>query len=455
MDRLTHPFTPEEVMAYLDGELSAERASAAAAHLELCSECRAVAAGLRGVSSQLAAWQVETAPDGFSESAVRAAALPRPAGAPRPQEKDTRRVISRSFLMWGTAFAVATALLLAVSIPTLNRSSHLAQEAQRAPRVFTPPALPPPASAPLPVLPVTPSGMRATKRSNPEPSQRLAGVQRDRAESKEPANSLNQAYERQLDVSKDANTAAKAAPASRAAANEPMIIRRASLALLTKEFDSARAAMENLVRAHQGYFGQLDVATPPNAGRALTATVRVPAAQLDPVLVELRKLGHVEQESQSADDVTRQYVDLSARLSNARETEKRLVDILRERTGKVSDVLEVEQQISSVRQQIEQMDAQRKNMDNMVQFASVDLRITEEYKQSLETPAPSLGTRIHNAAVEGFLGAAEMVVGLLLFLLNAGPTLLLLASVLAWPAWRGARWLRRHFRLEAATSQSA
>ncbi len=234
-----------------------------------------------------------------------------------------------------------------------------------------------------------------------------------------------------------------------------MIIRRASLAVLTKEFDAARASLENLVRAHQGYFGQLNVATPANAGRSLSATVRVPAAQLDPVLAELRKLGRVEAENQNADDVTGQYVDLTARLSNARETEKRLVEILRERTGKVSDVLEVEQQISSVRQQIEQMDAERKTMENQVQFASIELRITEEYKQSLDTPAPSLGTRLHNAAVDGFLGAADLVIGLLLFLLNAGPTIALLAAILAWPLWRAARWLRKRFHTVIPSSQTA
>jgi len=171
----------------------------------------------------------------------------------------------------------------------------------------------------------------------------------------------------------------------------------------------------------------------------------VPAAQLDAVLVELRKLGRVENENQSADDVTREFADLTARLANARETEKRLVEIQRERTGKVSDILQVEQQISRTRQQIEQMDAERKTMENQVRYASVDLRVIEEYKQSLETPAPSLGTRINNAAVDGFRGAADLVLGLLLWLLSAGPTLLVLGAFVAWPAWWLVRRLRRRF----------
>src|ERR1700757_798559 len=99
-----------------------------------------------------------------------------------------------------------------------------------------------------------------------------------------------------------------------------MVIRRASMALLTKEFDSARTALENLVKAHQGYFGELNAASPADAGRSLTATLRVPATELDAVLVNRRKPGTVQQETETADDITSQYVDLTARLGNARET---------------------------------------------------------------------------------------------------------------------------------------
>jgi hypothetical protein len=474
MDRTAHPLTPEEVMAYLDGELSPERATAAAAHLEHCAECRATAADLRSVSRQLAAWQVETAPEALAENAVRAAAaarrepkLDRPARA--TERKDKVTLVPRGLLVWGGAFAAAAVLVALAALPTLRRSAtytavnrvEIPAEGQktapqsppavRAPEVLDTISSPPPASrtqAPRPR-----AGIAVNSLPPPAPVPQTAN---------EPAATAMMMKDRDAKMkSLDEYAARRAAGAQAMAAagpssTSPMIIHRASLALLTKEFDSARAAMENLVRAHQGYLGQLDIAAPPNAGRSLTATLRVPAAQLDSVLAELRKLGRVEQENQAADDVTGQYVDLTARLANARETEKRLVEILRERTGKVGDVLDVEREFSGVRQQIEQMDAQRKTMENQVQYASVDLRITEEYKQSLETPAPALGTRLHNAAVDGFLGAADLVIGLLLFLLNAGPTLLLLAAMLAWPMWFAVRWLRRRYRLpEAPASQTA
>jgi hypothetical protein len=414
MEPTTHPFDREEVMAYLDGELAPERAAAAAAHLEQCVECRALVASLRSLSRQLPQWEVEMIPARVEQKVLRAAEQPEstPIAPPRVEAPAPGRRAIR-WLLWGAAFSAAALFLIAISVPNLMRSRMAVEQWVEMPKGRT--------TTELPTAPMSPA-----------PRQRDQMLDGQAAAESRSANAMRM-------------TGKVAAAETKPAEQGPMIIRRASLALLTKEFDAARAALENLVKAHQGYFGELNVAAPAAAGRSLTATVRVPAGQLDSVLVELRKLGRVEQENQSADDVTRQYVDLTARLANARETEKRLVEILRERTGKVSDVLSVEREIARTREQIEQMDAERKTLESQVQYASIDLRITEEYKQSLETPAPSLGTRLNNAAVSGLRDAADLIVGLILWLLGAVPTLLVLAAILAWPAVKLVRWIRRRF----------
>jgi hypothetical protein len=61
-----HPIEQEELMAYLDGELSADQATEALSHLELCPECQTLAADFRGVSQELLAWEVESPEVGIS-----------------------------------------------------------------------------------------------------------------------------------------------------------------------------------------------------------------------------------------------------------------------------------------------------------------------------------------------------------------------------------------------------
>ena len=165
------------------------------------------------------------------------------------------------------------------------------------------------------------------------------------------------------------------------------------------------------------------------SGRTLSATLRLPADQMDSALAEIRRIGVVQQETQNSSDVTSEYVDLQARISNSRNTEQRLVNLLRERTGKLSDVVDAERELSRVRQEIEQMEAQQKNLYNKVQYATVQVQVSEEYHAKIDSTVPSPGTRIRNAAIEGYRIAAESVLGFALFSLRVAPALLLWAAL--------------------------
>ncbi len=143
-------------------------------------------------------------------------------------------------------------------------------------------------------------------------------------------------------------------------ATGPMILRTAQVTVVTQDLDKARAGMDKIVQKYSGYVGDLTASSPSDGPRKLTATLRVPAAQLDSALAELKTLGRVASESQSGQDVTAQYIDLEARLSNSRNTEQRLIELLRQRTGKLSDVLEVETELSRVREEIERMEGERR-----------------------------------------------------------------------------------------------
>jgi hypothetical protein len=220
-----------------------------------------------------------------------------------------------------------------------------------------------------------------------------------------------------------------------------MIARTVSLSIIARDFDSSRAALDAIVARHNGYSANLAANTPQGAARTLQASLRIPAPQLPAALVEIKALGRAEAENQNGEEVTQQHADLVARLKNSRETEQRLQAILTQRTGKISDVLEVEQEIARVRGEIEQMEAEQKNIEHRVDFATIDLKLSEEYKAKLDSPAPAISTLIHNAAVNGYRNVADTLLSIILFFAEYGPVLafwLLLFSIPAWLVWR--RW---------------
>jgi hypothetical protein len=219
----------------------------------------------------------------------------------------------------------------------------------------------------------------------------------------------------------------------------PMIARTVSLVITVKDFAAARASLDAILARHQGYSAQLTVNTPENSPRSFQASLRIPAPELSATLTELRALGRVQNESQSGEEVTQQHTDLLARLKNSRETEQRLQAILQQRTGKVEEVLQVEEEIERVRGEIEGMEAEQKTLEHRVDFASVDLQLTEEYKAQFNSPDTSASTRMHNAFVAGLGNASNTLLGIVLFFEEYGPVLLIWIVILGVPAflvWR-------------------
>jgi Domain of unknown function (DUF4349) len=221
---------------------------------------------------------------------------------------------------------------------------------------------------------------------------------------------------------------------------QPLIARTAEMELLVKNLADGRTAVETVINRHHGYLAELHVEGD-NVGRNLVATVRVPAEEFAAALQEFKSVGQVEKESQSAEDVSQPYMDLSARLHNAQETETRLQEVLQHRTGKMSDILEVEQEISRVRGEIEGMQAELRGLNRRISFSSIALTVREQYSAQFAGATPSLN-QFRNATVNGLREAWLSLLGIILFLMGYGPALLLWAAILFFPA----RFLFRKLR---------
>lgn len=466
-------------MALLDGELSPERAQAVSVHTECCSSCQQTFASLLHSASSLSSWTVGPVPhlrldtrSNPTKGGSLSGSLTRPA---------TMRVLG-----WATAIA-AGVVLLAISVPNLLRSRMAANEASSVGslRTINTAAVTYaekyghyPRS--LKELGPSPTGQASENGAGLIDSALAEGQKAGYRFSYEPAPGSGYAVDAQ--PLRDGDTGARRfstdqtglisannvplddqfqtemaqqgkapvaasrefdklktytrpGPAEREIQLGPMIARTVSLTILVKDFDANRKALDAILVRYNGYAANLTVSTPQGAARSLEASLRIPAPQLPAALAELKALGHVENENQNGEEVTQQHADLVARLKNSRATEERLQAILTQRTGKISDVLEVEQEIARVRGEIEQMEAEQKNLEHRVDFATIDLKLSEEYKAKLESTTPSFSTQFHNALVSGYRNVADTLVALILFFAEYGPILLFWIALLGTPSW--------------------
>ncbi len=408
MTSVNHPVEQEEVMAYLDGELSPQMGAAVEAHLEQCVQCGVLAEDLRQVSLHLLAWESESAPATLSQAVTECATRERWAEKLNQPDSAIPALQLSHIPRWilFPAGGLAVVLLVIFATMPMNLERRAVGLADRFEEWIAPEVqMAVPRSSPTQPRPPVPQ-----VEAEPSLRTRIAG------------GGAEGHGEKRVEYGRIATGA--------------MIIRTASLVVVTKDFEATRGELERLAQVQGAYFAQLNVVGGRDSGRTLTAVVRVPSEKLTALLAELKRLGRVEQESQAGEEITQQYVDLGARLTNARNTEKRLIEVLQQRTGKVKDVLDVELEIARVREVIEQMEAQRKSYDNRVRFATVDLSLREDYKAPVVGAPPSTGTLLHNAMVEGYRAAVGSAINLAWFALRVVPVLLLWTAILWWPARR-------------------
>lgn len=401
MPTAIHSFSQEEMMAYLDGELSPVRALAAAEHLEQCRDCQRLAADFRNISQRLEDWKIEPIKS-----------LP-----PRSLKEEKNGC---SFFWKHRLTLSASVMAILIFSAAVFRQFNSVTSFKETARM----------SAPSQDARWSRAQMSYSANRETTLPQRTRGVVggtglRDDGQ-----------------ASNFLGPAPLQSPFEGAIPTSPMIVRTAQLIITSKNFDQSRAEVESIARAHQGYISELQLNAPSGSARTLTVTLRAPAPQLPGVLRDLRLLGSVLEESQSGEDVTARYVDLNARLANLRTTEQRLLQILRERTGRLADVLQVEESVDRTRGEIESAEAEQKLFSTQIEFATVKFKISEEYKAQLETPEASFSTRLRNAAVAGYRNVVDFVMAIFEFLLSAGPVLLLIAASCFFPA----RWLWRRYQ---------
>jgi hypothetical protein len=497
MNTTTHPFAPEEIMAFVDGELPADRAPILSAHLNECAECTKLATNARDLARQVSSWQVEVVPERLSAPATAAATgkftkgdLPMGAALKLDRSPAFRLTLKVASVIAGVV------IIFAISVPNLLRSRMAANEASAVGSLRTlntaavtyfesyghyplmlrnfgapPGGIPNEEGAGLIDDVLARGGPKSgyvfTYRRTPFVGGDGRGGYTIKADSTEQGTtgirhfSTDQTgaiFAEGIDLGgsslsaklgeRDKGVRGVRETPSPSVESAPMIARKAQLEIVVVELEDARQAMERILAQHKGYVAQLSASAESGSTGTVVASLRVPADQLDVCLAEVKKLGRVTQESQSGEEVTQQHVDLVARLKNSRNTEQRLNGVLQQRSGPVKEILEVEKESARVRGEIEQMEAEQQAVEHRVNFATIDLKLAEEYKAQLSSPAPSVGMQLRNATVNGFRNASESLLGIVLFFAESGPTLLLWLLILLFPALL----IRKRYKRQLAIS---
>jgi len=156
------------------------------------------------------------------------------------------------------------------------------------------------------------------------------------------------------------------------------IIKNGDLDLKVSSVDDASQKISVIAKSNGGEVASSSFYQTSNNLKSGNIVVKIPIANFEKTFAELKKVATlVISESTSGQDVTEQYADLQAQLKNKQAEERQFQNVMGQ-AQKISDILEVTQQLSRVRGEIERLQGRIKFMDSQTDMSSIFISLTED-----------------------------------------------------------------------------
>jgi hypothetical protein len=212
---------------------------------------------------------------------------------------------------------------------------------------------------------------------------------------------------------------------------ERLIVKNGQLSVVVKSVNEALAAVADYTTKQGGFVVSSNVYKNGLVPYG-TITVRVPAAKFDQGITTVKNLGELISESANGQDVTEEYVDLDAQLRNLRATEVQFMAIM-SKAVKISDVLDVQRELTNVRGNIERLQGRMKYLKQSADLSTITVNFSTDpgvlpsYDNSL---AWKPWAQVKEAA-RALMEAGKKLINVLIWFVIFLPIWLLIAGV-AW-----------------------
>lgn len=223
---------------------------------------------------------------------------------------------------------------------------------------------------------------------------------------------------------------------------EQKVIRTGSLSLVVDDAVESALTIRALAEAKKGFVETSSIVEQEDGTHYGYVNLRVPSTTFEASMAELKKMAViVESEGVSSQDVTEQYIDLSARLNNAKAQEIRYVEILK--TAKtVEEMLQIEQALASVRATIESFTGQMQYLESQTDMSAISVTLSEE-------PAITIGGKVFRPwtnvkqAAQAVVSLAQQIVIAIIWVVIVGVGIGLPVAIIGWVGWKSVRRFKR------------
>lgn len=220
--------------------------------------------------------------------------------------------------------------------------------------------------------------------------------------------------------------------ASTAAADQKLI-KRVNIDAETEDLETLLPQITNKVGELGGYIEHQELyngsAYSASRRRNVNMTIRIPADRLGEFTAQIEGASNVVNYSESAEDVTLQYVDTESRITALEVEQERLLELL-SKADNMSDLLEIEARLTDVRYELESYSSQLRTLENKVSYATVYLYINQ-VKVYTEVEPQTVWQRIGSGFSENLTDIGEDLTNFFVWIVTFSPQLIFWAVVIA------------------------
>lgn len=163
-------------------------------------------------------------------------------------------------------------------------------------------------------------------------------------------------------------------------------------------------------------------------------TIRIPADKLDSFVTQIAESSNVVSKKQTAENITLSYVATQSRITALETEQTRLLELLAEAKN-MSDILEIEKRLTEVRGDLEEYTSQLRVYDNIVDYATIYLTVSEVTEYTETEEPQSVWQRIGKGFMESLKNLGSFFVELFVFVIVALPYLIPLGLVVTGIIW--------------------
>ena len=210
-----------------------------------------------------------------------------------------------------------------------------------------------------------------------------------------------------------------------------MLIRTGNAVIEVDSLEIAISEVRLLAQRLGGWIATTSMQTGQGQIRSATLEMKIPADRFDEARGGLTPLGKVEAINDHSEDVGEEYVDLTARMTNARRLEERLLSLLANRTGKLEDVLAVERELARVREQIERFEGRMRFLSTRARVSTLSVTVHEPRPLIGSNPGRSIIGEAFRDAWRNFVGFIAGLIAMMGVLIPLG-----VLAIVLWLLWR-------------------